>query len=232
MNKKIFLVEDDLNIGYLMSQHLINKGYQVELCDNGEDAINTFISSSPSICLLDIMLPVKDGFDLAKEIRKIDSNIPILFITAKSQLKDVIKGFESGGNDFIKKPFSLEELVLRIESFLNLTTNKSKDEESFYNIGEYQFDYNQGCLIFKDDIKYLSKKEIELLKMLCDHVNDRLKKSEALIKIWGNDTFYNGRSMDVYISKIRKLLSKDPNIEIINLRGIGYKLIINKSMIH
>lgn len=228
--KKILFAEDDPNIGYLTTRHL-SKTYDVKLCKDGANVFREFRMFSPDICLLDIMLPVKDGFTLAKEIREIDSDVPILFITAKSQLKDVLKGFETGANDYIKKPFSLEELTARIESFLALSKKDVQKEITVFNIGKYQFDYKQNALTLDEEIKHLSQKESELLKALCDNIQAKLNKSDALKKIWGNDSFYNGRSMDVYISKIRKYLAADKNIEIINLRGIGYKLMVNESLV-
>lgn len=223
--KKILFAEDDSNIGNLTSEYLQQKGYEVKLHQDGANVISSFRTFSPDICLLDIMLPIKDGFTLAREIRQIDAQVPILFITAKSQLKDVLSGFQTGANDYIKKPFSLEELHARIEAFLNLS--KQQDEQqTVFQIGQYQFDYQQKTLSLGDDAKYLSMKESQLLKALCEKMHSNLHKAEALKKIWGSDSFYNGRSMDVYISKIRKYLSKDKNVAIINLRGIGYKLLV------
>lgn len=227
MKHRILFAEDDQNIGGLTTQYLESEGFEVRLCTNGANVVSEFENFKPNICLLDVMLPVKDGFTIGKEIRNLDSSMPIIFITAKSQLKDVLEGFESGANDYIKKPFSLEELKARLKSHLLFSPNaKSQDEVNEYEIGKYTFNYRMQSLKIGEHEDQLSPKECDLLKELCLNIHGRMDKSEALKKIWGDDTFYNGRSMDVYITKIRKYLRQDSSIEIVNLRGIGYKLMI------
>jgi two-component system, OmpR family, response regulator len=227
MSFKILFAEDDPNIGSLTAQYLESEGYEVKLCASGGNVVDEFEKFKPDICLLDVMLPIKDGFSIGKEIRDLNSSMPIIFITAKSQLKDVLVGFESGANDYIKKPFSLEELKARLKSLLAFAPNtESQDELNEFEIGKYSFNYRMQSLKIDDHEDQLSPKESDLLKELCLNIHGRMDKSVALKKIWGDDTFYNGRSMDVYITKIRKYLLQDPAIEIINLRGIGYKLMV------
>lgn len=227
MSYRILFAEDDPNIGGLTTQYLESEGFEVKLCTNGGNVISAFESFKPNICLLDVMLPFKDGYTIGKEIRELDSSMPIIFITAKSQLKDVLEGFESGANDYIKKPFSLEELKARLNSHLSFSpiANSHSDLNEF-EIGKYAFNYRMQSLTIGDHRDQLSPKESDLLKELCLNIHGRMDKSEALKKIWGDDTFYNGRSMDVYITKIRKYLRQDPKVEIVNLRGIGYKIMI------
>lgn len=228
MKGKVLFAEDDLNIGFLTKQHLESLGYEVFLLKDGAEVMPKFLSISPDLCLLDVMLPHKDGFTIGKEIRATDKEVPIIFITAKSQLRDVLEGFESGANDYIKKPFSLEELHARMKSLLRLSTSLTEQEtqQNEYRIGLYTFNHHEQLLINGKTEQMLSPKETDLLRELCLHMQATMNKSKALKKIWGDDTFYNGRSMDVYITKIRKYLSNDPSIEILNLRGVGYKLLI------
>ncbi len=227
MSHKILFAEDDPNIGSLTAQYLESEGYQVKLCTSGGPVMTEYEYFKPDLCLLDVMLPIKDGFTLGREIRSKNPGIPIIFITAKSQLKDVLEGFESGANDYIKKPFSLEELKARIKTLLLFATQtESLIEQNEFEISTYFFDHHQMLLKHSGEERQLSPKEADLLKELCLNMQGKMDKSAALKKIWGDDTFYNGRSMDVYITKIRKYLAADPKIEIVNLRGIGYKLMI------
>ena len=230
MKAKILFAEDDPNIGMLTKQFLEGEGYEVVLYKNGNEVMGGYHRFRPDLCLLDVMLPYKDGFTLGKEIRADNAKIPIIFMTAKSQLKDVLEGFESGANDYIKNPFSLEELKARVLSLLRFTIEGLADanEPNEFSIGAYQFIYDQQQLIFNGEERLLSPREADLLKELCLHVQNTMDKAKALRKIWGDDTFYNGRSMDVYITKIRKYLKEDPSIEILNLRGVGYKLLVKK----
>ncbi len=229
MNRKILFAEDDPTIGSLTAQYLESEGYEMKLCTSGASVMMEFEYFKPDLCLLDVMLPIKDGFSLAKEIRVKNAKIPIIFITAKSQLRDVLEGFESGANDYIKKPFSLEELRVRVNTLLAFADDLHvpKDQNEF-EIGSYFFNYHQLLLKQGDQQWQLSPKEADLLKELCLNVQGKMDKSAALKKIWGDDTYYNGRSMDVYITKIRKYLAGDPRIEVVNLRGIGYKLMIRE----
>jgi len=227
MSIKVLFAEDDRNIGGLTAQYLESEGFEVRLCASGGTVLAEFEKFKPDICLLDVMLPIKDGFTIGKEIRQLNSAMPIVFITAKSQLKDVLEGFDAGANDYIKKPFSLEELKARLKSLMAFApNNESQDELNEFEIGKYFFNYRLQSLKIGEHEDQLSPKESDLLKELCLNIHGRMDKSEALKKIWGDDTFYNGRSMDVYITKIRKYLLHDPAIEIVNLRGIGYKLMI------
>jgi DNA-binding response OmpR family regulator len=227
MKHKILFAEDDPNIGGLTAQYLESEGFEVKLCASGGNVVAEFENFKPDICLLDVMLPIKDGFTIGREIRDLDSSMPIVFITAKSLLKDVLEGFQSGANDYIKKPFSLEELKARLKSLLAFVPNAvSQEEVNEFEIGKYAFNYRMQSLKIDEHEDQLSPKESDLLKELCLNIHGRMDKSEALKKIWGDDTFYNGRSMDVCITKIRKYWCQDPSIEIVNLRGIGYKLMI------
>ena len=229
MKHKILFAEDDPNIGSLTTQYLESEGYEVKLCNSGASVMTEFEYFKPNLCLLDVMLPIKDGFTIGKEIREKDTTMPIIFITAKSQLKDVLEGFDSGANDYIKKPFSLEELKVRVKTLIEFVENpKIKPDKNEFKIGRYSFNHNQLSLEIDKNQRQLSPKEADLLKELCLNIKGKMDKSEALKKIWGDDTFYNGRSMDVYITKIRKYLAEDPQVEIINLRGIGYKLMVKE----
>ncbi|HRS54038.1 MAG TPA: response regulator transcription factor, partial [Bacteroidales bacterium] len=215
------------NLGQIIKTYLIAKGFEVTLATNGVMAYNYFISESFDICILDIMMPDKDGFTLAKEIRQQNTIIPILFITARSQSEDIIKGFEIGGDDYIIKPFLLEELLARIKAILRRTigTEKLSNSSNIINIGEYAFDYNSQTLSYQGDTLKLTSKESDLLKLLCDKKNQILFRGEALTKIWKDDSYFNARSMDVYITKLRKYLQKDPSVKLLNVHGKGFKLI-------
>ena len=221
---KILLVEDDPNLGSLLSDYLNAKGHLCVLRNNGEEGYKSFVNESFDFVILDVMMPIKDGFTLAKEIRKENTSIPIIFLTAKSQTKDVLDGFDHGGNDYLKKPFSMEELIVRIKALLD--RNKIKKDTSKIAIGNYIFNYTKQVLHFLNEEVLLTNKESELLFHLSEKRNDVLDRSFILKKLWGNDDFFNARSMDVFISKLRKKLSKDPSIKIINIRGFGYKLTI------
>lgn len=222
MKEKILLAEDDPNLGFVTKDNLEVRGYQVTLCTNGEDALTTFCESKFDLCVLDVMMPRKDGFTLSQEIRKKDKNIPILFVTAKSMLEDKITGFQSGGDDYIVKPFSIEELVLRIEVFLRRSQASVKVQN--FLLGEYQFDSSNFILQHNGDEKTLTQKEAEVLKLLCSNRDRVLKREEILKTVWGNDDYFLGRSMDVFISKLRKYLKEDPRVQIVNYHGVGFRL--------
>jgi len=225
-NIRILLAEDDNNLGILLRNYLAAKDYETVLFINGSLALETFPSGSFGLCILDIMMPEMDGLTLAREIRRINPNIPIIFLTAKNQKEDIIDGFKSGADDYITKPFSMEELLFRIEAILRRTTTSSvnKSNESF-SIGEYSFDPLKQMLAFGDQIIKLTTKESELLELLCIHGNEILERNFALKTIWIDDNYFNARSMDVYITRLRKYLKKDPSVKILNIHGRGYKLI-------
>ena len=227
-NSKILLAEDDANLGNLLSDYLKAKGYHTVLASNGEEAFNLFAKGTYNLCLLDVMMPVKDGFAVAKEIRKINTNIPIIFLTAKSMKEDTLKGFESGADDYITKPFSMEELLARINAVLRRTqVNNEVAEETIFSIGKYAFDYQKRRLTFDGEEQKLTSKENELLRLLCLNEGKVLERTYALKAIWEDDNYFNARSMDVYIAKLRKHLKRDENIEIMNIHGRGFRFVFS-----
>ncbi|MEI6851707.1 MAG: response regulator transcription factor [Bacteroidota bacterium] len=226
-NLKILLAEDDKNLGEILKHYLDAKGFVTTLCVNGEEAINAFLKEIFDFCVLDVMMPVKDGFTVAKEIRKKDKKVPILFLTAKSMQDDVLKGFQIGADDYITKPFSMEVLLMRINAITRRTnvTDKSVKVNNTYQIGNYTFDNIRQVLVINEIEYKLTSKESELLKLLCENSNDVLDRSTALKEIWHDDSYFNARSMDVYITKLRKYLKEDPEVELINVHGTGFKLV-------
>lgn len=223
---RVLLAEDDENLGFLLKEYLQAKDYEVDLYKDGEKAFKGFQNNYYDICILDVMMPIKDGFTLAKEIRMSNGTMPILFLTAKSMKEDVIEGFALGADDYMTKPFSIEELLMRLEAILRRTRKDSPlTEQSQFQIGKYVFDATKQTLQIDSDIRKLTTKESELLKYLCINKNSLLDRNFALKTIWVDDSYFNARSMDVYITKLRKYLSDDPTIEIINVRGKGFKLI-------
>ena len=222
---KILLCEDDENLGMLLREFLQAKGFNADLCSDGEKGYKEFLKGKYDLCVLDVMMPKKDGFTLAQEIRNVNNEIPIIFLTAKNLKEDILEGFKIGADDYITKPFSMEELVFRIGAILRRVKGKKDKEITLYKIGRYTFDTQKQVLISKDKTQKLTTKESELLALLCAHVNEILERNFALKTIWIDDNYFNARSMDVYITKLRKLLKDDPNIEIINIHGKGYKLI-------
>ncbi|MDR2979944.1 MAG: response regulator transcription factor [Bacteroidales bacterium] len=224
---KILLAEDDVNLGKVLTTYLEAKGYSVKHANNGEIAYDMFCTNDFDICLVDVMMPLKDGFTLAKEIRKLDRHVPIIFLTAKSFQEDMIEGLNLGGDDYITKPFSMEVLLARLQALLRRTTHESeKLESNVYQLGNTLFDVNRQSLTFNDKETRLTTREAELLSMLIMKRNDVLEREYALKKIWGDDSYYNARSMDVYITKLRKYFKDDPIVQIINVHGIGFKLIV------
>ena len=221
---KIVLAEDEPSLGQIVKESLETRDFEVFHAVNGEEAYQYYQSENPDVLVLDVMMPKKDGFTLAKEIRSEDSRIPIIFLTAKSQTKDVLDGFEHGGNDYLKKPFSMEELIVRIHALLDRVQLK-KDYDNIV-LGDYTFNYVKQSLQHQDESVLLTHRESELLFHLYEKKNEILDRTFILKKLWGDDDFFNARSMDVYISKLRKKLSRDVNIQIINVRGFGYKLTI------
>jgi len=220
---KILLAEDEPSLGRIIKDSLETRNFDVILCSNGVEAYNKYLSENPKLLVLDVMMPKKDGFTLAKEIRSENKQIPIIFLTAKSQTQDVIEGFEHGGNDYLKKPFSMEELIVRIKALLNKVPLQQEVEKII--IGKFTFNYKNQTLSFNQEIHPLTHKENELLYHLTQYKNVVLDRSFILKKLWGNDDFFNARSMDVFISKLRKKLKKDEQVQIVNVRGYGYKLI-------
>lgn len=222
---RILLCEDDENLGMLLREYLQAKGYEVDLCPDGEIGYKSFLKGKYDFCVLDVMMPKKDGLTLAKEIRQVNSEVPIIFLTAKSLKEDILEGFKLGADDYITKPFSMEELIFRIEAILRRVKGKKGKEVTSYKIGEFTFDTQKQVLTINEKVTKLTTKESELLGLLCSHVNEILERNFALKTIWIDDNYFNARSMDVYITKLRKHLKDDPNIEIINIHGKGYKLI-------
>lgn len=227
MNEKvsILIAEDEPALGQIVKESLETRDFKVFLVPDGEQALKVFREKQPQILVLDVMMPKKDGFTVAKEIRQVDQMIPIIFLTAKSLTGDVVEGFSIGGNDYLKKPFSMEELIVRINNLLNRKHIQEASEE--IKIGDFQFNFNRQTIQFKDEEKcLLTHREAHLLFYLCKNKNEILDRSVILKKLWGDDDFFNARSMDVFISKLRKKLSRDPSLQIINVRGYGYKLVV------
>ena len=223
--QSILLCEDDENLGMLLREYLQAKGYNAELCADGDAGYKAFLKGKFDICVLDVMMPIKDGFTLAQEIRAANANIPIIFLTAKTLKEDVLEGFKIGADDYLTKPFSMEELTFRIEAILRRVRGKKNKEVSTYKLVRFTFDAQKQLLIIDDRQTKLTTKESELLALLCAHANEMLQREFALKTIWVDDNYFNARSMDVYITKLRKHLKDDPSIEIINIHGKGYKLI-------
>lgn len=226
-NIKILLAEDDENLGALLREYLVAKGFKTNLFINGELALEGFKKDKYDICILDVMMPKMDGFTLAREIKKINSTVPFIFLTAKSLKDDVIEGFTLGADDYMTKPFSMEELIFRIKAILRRTNknNVSETNEKFI-IGDYEFDSQKQILKYGDKEQKLTTKESDLLRLLCSNMNNVLERNFALKTIWLEDSYFNARSMDVYITKLRKYLKGDPSIQILNIHGKGYKLIV------
>jgi len=222
---KILLVEDEPFLAKVTLESLEQKGYVVDHVVDGKKGYNSFLNGSFNLLILDVMLPNLDGFTLAKQVRKIDENIPILFLTAKTTTADLIEGYKSGGNDYLKKPFSLDELFLRVDELLRRNQQQSPAELESISIGKYEFSFHKQELTFGEQLIKLSHRESELLLLLYQNKNRITDRKMALLSLWGDDSFFNTRTMDVFITKLRKHLRKDDQIEIINVRGMGYKLI-------
>jgi len=222
---KILLCEDDENLGMLLREYLQTKGYDADLQPDGEAGYKAFTKNKYDLCVFDVMMPKKDGFALAADIRNINSEVPIIFLTAKSMKEDILQGFKLGADDYLSKPFSMEELLSRIESILRRVKGKKVKDVVVFNIGGFVFDAQKQVLTFDGETKKLTTKESELLRLLASNANSILERNYALKSIWEADNYFNARSMDVYITKLRKLLKDDPNVAIINIHGKGYKLI-------
>lgn len=226
--KSILLAEDDDNLGSLLQTFLKAKGYQVDLARNGKHAYEKFADGHFDFCIFDVMMPEMDGFTLAKEVRLIDPRIPILFLTAKAMKEDKLEGFSSGADDYMTKPFTMEELLARIEAILRRTSPGDNEENEIEQIGTIKYDPLTRVLFLKEEEKKLTTKEGQLLHLLYKNRNDVLDRQAALRAIWGDDNYFNGRSMDVYIAKLRKMLKEDERIEILNIHGKGFKLIVHE----
>jgi DNA-binding response OmpR family regulator len=225
---KILLAEDDDSLGLLLKDFLQAKGYEVELCRDGKKAFDAFSKKSFDLCIFDVMMPEKDGFALTREIRMVNKNIPVVFLTAKSMKEDIIEGFNRGADDYISKPFNTEELLVRIQALLRRAMPKEDGTDEF-QIGAYRFNFKSQTLSIKGKQEKLTTKEAELLKLLCLNQNDVLDRNFALKAIWHNDSYFSSRSMDVYITKLRKFLKEDPKVQIINIHGKGFKLYTDKA---
>lgn len=224
---KIFYVEDEIFLARIVSETLQGKGYQVEMESDGANAINKFRVAKPDICVLDIMLPNKDGFAIADEIRALDPDVPIIFLSAKSAATDVVKGFKTGGNDYIRKPFSMEELIVRIEHLLKLKNTQPPPIEDEVKLGAYSFNSRRQTLSHAAEQRKLSFRESELLKLLYQYRDTVVERKEILNLLWGSDSFFNSRNLDVYITKLRNYLKQDPSLQIITIKGIGYRFVLN-----
>lgn len=225
-NKRIILAEDDQNLGNLLQSYLTMKGYEVDLFTDGKKALDGYTSGRYAIGIIDVMMPEMDGFELVRRIKKMRSDFPVIYLTARNQKDDIIEGFITGADDYLTKPFSMEELLYRIEAVLRRSYGSKEDnEQEVFGIGEYTFDTTRQMLSHKEDSIKLTTKESELLVLLCRNRNTILERNFALKTIWVDDNYFNARSMDVYITKLRKYLKKDPKVEIINVHGKGYKLL-------
>ena len=228
MNNRVLVVEDDKNLGKVLTDYLTSKNYLVQLAEDGEIGFDFFTNNDYDIIILDVMMPKKDGFSLAKDIRKMNKDIPIIFLTAKSHKENIIKAFNLGADDYLTKPFSIEELLLRMDAVLKRIVKIDKIElDDNFIIGSYTFHHNQNLLISSSGTNYkLTTKENDLLKLFCENINSKVDRSLALMKIWGDDSYYNARSMDVYIAKLRKYLREDKKIDLKTIHGFGFKLLI------
>lgn len=226
--KKVLLCEDDPNLGSLLAQYLKARGYDVVLSVDGEQGLAAYGKGGFDLLLLDVMMPVKDGFTLAREVRERDAEVPIIFLTAKNMRQDTLAGFESGADDYLTKPFSMEELLLRIGAVLRRSNEAKPAEErvNHFTLGSLAFDARRQLLTGPRGERRLTTKETELLHLLCEHANTVLPRADALRMIWGDDNYFNGRSMDVYIAKLRKYLAEEPRVEIANAHGKGFRLVI------
>ena len=223
--KKILLCEDDENLGMLLSEYLQAKNYDATLCKDGEEGYREFLKNKFDICVLDVMMPRKDGFTLCGDIKQVNPDMPVIFLTAKALKEDVIDGFKLGADDYITKPFSMEELTYRIDAILHRVKGKQRNEEVIVSIGRFTFDRNKQILAIDGEKRKLTTKESELLSILYEHANDVLPRELALNKIWEDDNRVYARSMDVYITKLRKYLKADEEVEILTVHGEGYKLV-------
>jgi len=223
---QILLVEDDRNLGFVIQDTLKQEGFVVHLASDGKEGLSHFNKGGYDLCLLDVMLPKKDGFSLAEDIRKVDSEVPIVFLTAKGMAHDKVKGFQVGGDDYITKPFSSEELILRIRAILKRNVKFRQEQKVEITLGKYQVDFKNYNLIGPSTQRKLTKKEADLLKLLVEHQGQVLERELLANMVWGDDTYFVGRSMDVFITRLRKYLADDAGISIVNIHGVGFKLVV------
>jgi two-component system response regulator VicR len=225
---KILYVEDEPFLGKIVNESLQSRGFEVRMIKDGKDVMDAYKAFQPQICVLDVMLPNVDGFTLGEEIKKLTPDQPIIYLTAKNQTEDLVKGFQSGGNDYIKKPFSMEELIIRIKNLLQLTQNQYFDaaEKKHNQMGQYIFDPNKYELAIGEKARNLSHREAELLKIFAENPNQAVERKHILKKIWGDDSFFNSRNLDVYITKLRGYLKEDSKVQIITLKGVGYRFVV------
>jgi len=226
---RVLLAEDDENLGSLLQEYLQAKNYETDWVTNGDKAFRYFEQYHYDLCIFDVMMPIKDGFSLASDVRLLNSTIPIIFLTAKSMKDDVLEGFSRGADDYITKPFSMEELLFRIEAILRRTQGKQGSDKQVWQVGKFSFDVIKQELSLDGEVQKLTTKESDLLKLLCNNMNQILERNFALKAIWIDDNYFNARSMDVYITKLRKYLKKDPAVQIINVHGKGYKLVVDEN---
>ncbi len=224
---KVLYVEDELFLGKIVRESLESRGFDVIMEDDGAKVLDQFQKTKPDICVLDVMLPNKDGFTIADEIRELDEEVPIIFLTAKTQTDDVVKGFTIGGNDYIRKPFSMEELIVRMQHLLRQKTEgPQKIQGNTVTMGKFSFQLNRQLLVIGTEERKLSFRESELLKLLYENRDKIIDRRDILNLLWGNDSFFNSRNLDVYITKLRGFLKPDPSLEIITIKGVGYRFVV------
>ena len=226
---KILYVEDEPFLGKIVKESLESRGFEVTLVAEGRKVLSTLEALKPDICVLDIMLPQVDGYTLAKDIRRLSPTLPIIFLTAKTQTEDVLKGFEMGANDYMRKPFSMEELIVRIQNLLSLSHPKQANQAVLTNItiGKFEFLTQRYELRLGENVRKLSHREAELLKILNENRFFTIQRKDILLKIWGDDSFFNSRNLDVYITKLRDYLKDDPSVQIMTIKGVGYNFIVD-----
>lgn len=222
---RILYVEDEPFLGRIVKESLESRDYEVAMVNDGQEALNVFKQVSPQICVLDIMLPNKDGYAIAKEIRGADPEVPIIFVTAKTQTEDVVKGFETGGNDYLKKPFSMEELIVRVNNLLRMSRKADTSTVDYLPIGKFEFHPNRYELKLAGAVRKLSHREAMLLLVLAENKNVIVQRKDVLMRVWGDDSFFNSRNLDVYITKLREYLREDPAVEIVTIKGVGYRFV-------
>jgi DNA-binding response OmpR family regulator len=222
---KILYVEDEPFLGRIVKESLESRDFEVVMVNDGKLAQGAFEKNKPDICVLDIMLPSKDGYAIAKDIRQVNPGTPIIFVTAKNQTEDVLKGFEVGGNDYLRKPFSMEELIVRVTNLLQLTQKSTKPTSENIALGKYEFNSMRYELKFGNTVRKLSHREATLLQVLSESKNATVQRKDILMKLWGDDSFFNSRNLDVYVTKLRDYLKEDPSIEIITIKGVGYHFV-------
>ncbi len=224
---KILYVEDEPFLGRIVKESLESRDFEVNMADDGSKALELFRKVGPDICVLDIMLPSKDGYSIARNIRQVNPTVPIIFVTAKTQTEDLLKGFESGGNDYLRKPFSIEELIVRVNNLLNLARrSRPATAAGVVNFGKFEFDLTRYDLRCGENSRKLSHREAMLLQILFENRNTVVSRKDVLMRIWGDDSFFNSRTLDVYVTKVRDYLKADPAVEIITIKGVGYQFVV------